>query len=179
MRQTLLFLKICLMAALVPGLCSCGASQQAAQSYEDEEVVSVGYGAAKKLDVTYAVSSVKVSDEEMVYSNMYDYLRGRVPGVVVGAGNTIQIRGVNSINSSTEPLVIFDGMEADLNAINPNDVHSVDVLKDSSSSIYGVRGANGVIIVTSKAAYQMQVAADEAKRKAKEEKKAARKAKRK
>ena len=179
MKPSVFVWQFCLAVLLVPGLCACGASREAAQSFEDDEVVSVGYGSARKQDLSYAVSSVKMDENELTYSNMYEYLRGKVPGVVVGAGNTIQIRGINSINASTEPLVIFDGVECDLSNINPNDVYSVDVLKDASSSIYGVRGANGVIIVTSKAAYQMQAAAEEAKRKAREEKKAARAAKRK
>ncbi len=85
------------------------------------------------------------------YSNMYDYLRGRVPGVQVTSDNKILIRGVNSINLSTDPLIILDGSEInDLSVINPNDVDSVTVLKDGSASIYGVRGANGVIIITTR-----------------------------
>jgi len=63
----------------------------------------------------------------------------------------IIIRGIGSINSSNDPLILVDGSEiTDLSTINPNDVKSVDVLKDASSSIYGVRGANGVILITTK-----------------------------
>ncbi len=121
----------------------------------DESQVDIGYGSTKKGNLTMAVSQVKVDDKEVGgYSNMYDYLRGRVPGVnVIGTGRSaqIQIRGINSINCPTEPLILVDGVEiSDLNMINPNDVKSVSVLKDASSSIYGSRGANGVILITMK-----------------------------
>ena len=90
-------------------------------------------------------------NDAAVYTDMYEYLRGRVPGVAVGTDNSITIRGVNSINLSTEPLILLDGVAiTDLSTINPMDVQSVDVLKDASSSIYGARGANGVILITTK-----------------------------
>ena len=135
-------------------LTSCGVAGNASADKQDNQV-NVGYGTTDKDDLTYSVSSVKVSDKEVVtYSNMYDYLRGRVPGVVVGPDNSITIRGINSINSSTEPLILVDGVEiSDLSTINPIDVYSVDVLKDASSSIYGVRGSNGVILITTKGAH--------------------------
>ncbi|MBQ6762708.1 MAG: TonB-dependent receptor plug domain-containing protein [Bacteroidales bacterium] len=106
----------------------------------------------KRKDITSSVSSLQVDQKEVTtYSNMYDYLRGRVPGVQVTSDNKILIRGVNSINLSTDPLIILDGSEInDLSVINPNDVDSVTVLKDGSASIYGVRGANGVIIITTR-----------------------------
>ena len=85
------------------------------------------------------------------YSDMYEYLQGRVPGLQVTPDKRIIIRGIGSINSSTEPLILVDGAEvSDLSTINPHDVKTVDVLKDGSSSIYGVRGANGVILITTK-----------------------------
>ena len=132
---------------------ACGAAGNAAADQQDNQV-NVGYGTADKDDVNYSVSSVKVSDKEIAtYNNMYDYLRGRVPGVVIGPDNSIRIRGINSINSSNEPLILVDGVEVtDLTNINPMDVYSVDVLKDASSSIYGVRGGNGVILITTKGA---------------------------
>ena len=135
-------------------LTACGTAGQAAADPARDNQVNVGYGTADKDKVNYAVSSLKVSDKETItYSNMYEYLRGRVPGVVIGPGNSITIRGINSINSSTEPLILVDGVEInDLSTVNPNDVYSVDVLKDASSSIYGVRGGNGVILITTKGA---------------------------
>ena len=142
----------------------------------------MGYGTVSKDNVNYSVSSLKPEEEEMsVYNNMYDYLRGRVPGVEVSPNKQIHIRGINSINAGTDPLVIVDGAESDLDSVSPRDVYSVDVLKDASASIYGVRGANGVIIITTKSARTMveqkEKAKREAKEKAKAEKKAAREAK--
>jgi TonB-dependent SusC/RagA subfamily outer membrane receptor len=120
------------------------------ETKEKDTKVNIGYGEADTRDLSYSVSSVKPQDNE-VYTNMYDYLRGKVAGVVVKADNTIVIRGVTTMNSSTEPLILVDGVEiTDLNLINPNDVYSVDILKDASASIYGLKGANGVILITTK-----------------------------
>lgn len=155
---------------------SCGTSSQTVSG--SDEVVNIGYGVADKKDLSYAVSTVKPGENEF-YTNMYEYLRGKVAGVQIGPNNSITIRGVNSINSSTEPLIIVDGAEvSSLDAINPNDVYSVDVLKDSSSSIYGVRGANGVILITTKSGQAVKEQEAAAKKKAREEAKAARKARR-
>lgn len=119
---------------------------------EDSEV-NIGYGMVKRGDLTTSVSSLDTEKELSVksYADMYEYLQGRVPGLQVTADKRILIRGINSINLSTDPLILVDGVEiTDLSTINPNDVKSVDVLKDASSSIYGVRGANGVILITTK-----------------------------
>ena len=100
-----------------------------------------------------------------------------MPGVQIGPGNTITIRGINSINSSTEPLILLDGVEiSSLDDVNPYDVYSVDVLKDASSSIYGLRGANGVILITTKGAQQAKQDAAKAKKDAKAARKSSRKA---
>jgi TonB-dependent SusC/RagA subfamily outer membrane receptor len=141
-RLIYIFLPVLLLAG-------CGVSRSV--PYEEEEV-DIGYGSMKRKDITSSVSSLQVDQKEVTtYSNMYDYLRGRVPGVQVTSDNKILIRGVNSINLSTDPLIILDGSEInDLSVINPNDVDSVTVLKDGSASIYGVRGANGVIIITTR-----------------------------
>lgn len=141
-RLIYIFLPVLLLAG-------CGTSRVA--PYGEEEV-DVGYGSMKRKDITSSVSSLQVDQKEVTtYSNMYDYLRGRVPGVQVSSDNRILIRGVSSINLSTDPLIILDGAEiSDLSVINPNDVESVTVLKDGSASIYGVRGANGVIIITTR-----------------------------
>jgi TonB-dependent SusC/RagA subfamily outer membrane receptor len=142
---------IILSAVLAAG---CGVSSQAPResaSSEDAEV-NVGYGTVKKRDVSHPVSSVQVKDNDLrTYRDMYEYLEGRVAGVVVTTGKRIVIRGINTINGSSDPLIIVDGAECqDLSTINPNDVKSVDVLKDSAAAIYGVRGANGVIVITTK-----------------------------
>lgn len=155
---------------------SCGTTAKVYDENSSDDTVNVGYGQAKKGDLTYSVSSVKMSDTEMMtYTNMYDYLRGRVPGVAISPDNRITIRGKNSILSSTEPLIIVDGAEvSSLDAVSPYDVYSVDVLKDASSSIYGVRGANGVIIVTTKGAQHIKQAEIDAKKAAKAAKRAER-----
>lgn len=139
-----LLLPICLLLA------GCGTSGYVPR--EGEAEVDVGYGTLKKSELTTAVSTVKVDEKEVrTYTNMYDYLRGKVAGLTVTPDNRILIRGVNSINSSTDPLILVDGMEvSSLSSVNPNDVQSVNVLKDASTSIYGVRGSNGVILITTK-----------------------------
>ena len=170
-----------LLLTLVFIAASCGGAKGTADS--GSERVDVGYGTTDKDQLTYAVSSMKMEENEStVYTNMYDYLRGRVPGVYVGPENTMSsviVRGVSTVNGSTVPLVMVDGMEVnDLDAVQPYDVYSVSVLKDASSSIYGVRGANGVILITTKGAHMQQEAEEAAKKKEKEAKRAARAAER-
>jgi TonB-linked SusC/RagA family outer membrane protein len=124
------------------------------------EIVVVGYGEIKKTDVTGAVASIQTKDITRANPVMASKaIQGQVAGATVtkssnkpGAGYNITIRGENTINNSTEPLVVIDGlMGGNLNNLNPNDIQSMDVLKDASSTaIYGSRGANGVIIVTTK-----------------------------
>jgi len=125
-----------------------------------EEVVVVGYGSQKKSDVTGSVR--KVSGEELLerpVSNVSQALQGRVAGVEVfntspapGNNARIRIRGINSLNTNKDPLVVVDGIiGVDLAVINPTDIESIEVLKDASATaIYGARGANGVIMVTTK-----------------------------
>ena len=125
-----------------------------------EEVVVVGYGVQKKVNLTGSVSTVNFANqaESRPVTNVSSALAGLSSGVSVlqGSGRpgeddaTIRIRGVGTLNNS-DPLVIIDGMEGDLNILNPNDIESVSVLKDAASaSIYGSRAANGVILVTTK-----------------------------
>lgn len=111
----------------------------------------LGYGITVSHDSrTEAVSSVEM-DDYAHYKNIYDYLQGRVAGLQV-IGGKIYIRGFNSILSSMEPLYIVDGVAVDdISWIAPQDVKRIDVLKDSAAcSLYGTRGANGVIIITMK-----------------------------
>ena len=162
---------------------SCGSGKNLSESTSGDEQVNVGYGTTDKDQLTYAVSSVKADPVETgVYNNMYDYLRGKVPGLYVGPENSMSsvvVRGISTLNSSTVPLVIVDGVEVnDLDAVSPYNVYSVSVLKDASTSIYGVRGANGVILITTKGGQMQKEAEEAAKKKAKEEKRAARAAKR-
>ena len=140
-----------------------------------QEVVAVGYGTMKRSDLTGAVSSV--GSKEIATSGattLEQALSGRTAGVVVnaadnapGAGMTIQIRGANSISASSAPLYVIDGFPVEgaynsggngtltasspLSNIDPNDIESIDILKDASATaVYGARGANGVVIITTK-----------------------------
>ena len=125
-----------------------------------DEVVVVGYGAVRKADLagSVAVMDSKTFRDQPI-TQATDALQGRVAGVNVtsdglpGGSVKIRIRGTNSINKSNEPLYVVDGMvrESGLDGINPEDIRSMQILKDASSTaIYGSRGANGVIIVTTK-----------------------------
>ena len=133
--------------------------QEDAQSLD--ELVVVGYGTMRKRDVTGSISQTKGSDIVKTQSfSALDGLRGKAAGVNIfsnssqpGAySNTVIIRGVSTINSSTDPLYVVDGVVMEnFNMVNPNDIESIEVLKDASAAaIYGARGANGVIIVTTK-----------------------------
>ena len=127
-----------------------------------EETVVVAYGVKKKGTITGSVSSVKSEKIESTPTAAFDQaLQGQVPGLTVVSSTgepsvaaTMTIRGTNSINSGTAPLYILDGAaisSSDFNAINPSDIESISVLKDASStSIYGARAANGVIVITTK-----------------------------
>ena len=124
------------------------------EGYFDEEI-NVGYGTVKRRHLTTSVSKVSPEENQMgSYSNMGEYLMGRVPGLSVtkqGGGYKYTIRGINSINLSTDPLFIVDGVETmSIDYLNPRDIQSVEVIKDGSASIYGSRGANGVILITTK-----------------------------
>ena len=128
-----------------------------------DEVVVVGYGTQKKVNVTGAVSMVdsKVLESRPV-QNVAQALQGQIPGLNMSVGNSggaldasmsINIRGAGTIGSgsSGNPLILIDGVEGDMNTVNPNDFANVSVLKDaSSSSIYGARAAFGVILITTK-----------------------------
>lgn len=127
------------------------------------EVVVVGYGTQKKVNVTGAVSMVGGEAlENRPVANVTQALQGTVPGLNFSANNSggelnnsmgIRIRGIGSISegSSDSPLVLIDGIEGNLNSINPNDIENISVLKDAASaSIYGTRAAFGVILVTTK-----------------------------
>jgi TonB-linked SusC/RagA family outer membrane protein len=143
-----------------------------------EEVVVIGYGTVKKSDLTGSVASIKSNDLVKPKSTSFlEAMQGRMAGVQVkqssgepGAAVNIKIRGVNSVNASSNPLYVIDGVQIDVNegevasssvgnsssmnplaTLNPNDIKSIEVLKDASATaIYGSRGANGVVIVTTK-----------------------------
>jgi iron complex outermembrane receptor protein len=133
------------------------------------EVVVVGYGTQKRSDVTGAISSVNSeSFNRGVVTNPGELLQGKLAGVSIaansgepGAAQDIIIRGIGSLRSGTQPLYVVDGFLLDnsstgvptnpLNFINPNDIESIDVLKDASATaVYGSRAANGVVVITTK-----------------------------
>lgn len=142
-----------------------------------DEVVLIGYGSSTKKDLTGSISSIKSDDLGSVKVTTPDeFVQGRVPGLVMtqtsgqpGAASSVRIRGSSSILASNEPLYVIDGFPVDNNSnnlssgfadgpsmnalsiISPSDIESIDVLKDASATaIYGSRGANGVIIITTK-----------------------------
>ncbi len=124
-----------------------------------DELVVVGYGTMKKSDLTGAVGSIGGKDiKDVPVNNVGQALQGKIAGVNIVGGEkpgdnvTIKVRGLGSINNS-DPLVVIDGVPTDLglNAINPQDIERLDVLKDASATaIYGSRGANGVVMITTR-----------------------------
>lgn len=129
------------------------------QAIVGQELVVVGYGAVERRDITGSVASVSSRDiQEVPVTDAGQALQGRAPGVVAlsednrpGQGVTIRVRGRRSLTASNEPLYVVDGipLEGGINDINPRDIQSMEVLKDASATaIYGSRGANGVILVT-------------------------------
>ena len=134
-----------------------------------EEVVVVGYGTQRKVETTGSIASVKADElTQLPVTNVAQGLQARVSGVQIsqnsgapGGNISVRIRGTNSINGSSEPLYVIDGIQisngggindvSPLSTINPNDIESVEVLKDASASaIYGARAANGVVLITTK-----------------------------
>jgi TonB-dependent starch-binding outer membrane protein SusC len=134
-----------------------------------DEVVVVGYGTQRKIETTGSIASVKASDlVQTPVANIAQGLQARVAGLQInqnsgapGGNISVRVRGTNSINGSSEPLYVIDGIQisngggitdvSPLSTINPNDIESVEVLKDASASaIYGARAANGVILITTK-----------------------------
>lgn len=125
-----------------------------------DDVIVIGYGTVRKKDLTGAVSSVKTADIlKTPVVNAMEAIQGKIPGADItrssGAstsGVSITIRGNRSIGASNSPLYIIDGMQTgDISDLNPNDIESIDFLKDASSTaIYGYLGANGIVIITTK-----------------------------
>lgn len=125
-----------------------------------DEVVVIGYGTQKKINVTGAVNTIKGDEIQQSSSvNVANALAGRSPGVISTSysgdpGNdnpAILIRGINSFGGGTAPLIVVDGVpDRDFSRLNPIDIESITILKDASAAIYGVRSANGVILVTTK-----------------------------
>ncbi|MDT8401403.1 MAG: TonB-dependent receptor plug domain-containing protein [Bacteroidales bacterium] len=120
---------------------------------EEEEYVDIGYGKVKRDQLTTSVGSVsKEKINQPHYTDIYSMIQGEVPGVTV-TGERIIIRGIHTINANTDPLFVVDGvMASSISHINPMDVESIDILKGPAASIYGVNGANGVILINTRKA---------------------------
>ncbi|MEF3424736.1 SusC/RagA family TonB-linked outer membrane protein [Bacteroides cellulosilyticus] len=132
-----------------------------------DEVVVIGYGTQKKGDVTSAISSVKAEDFLVGnFNNAGELLKGKVAGLTItkpsgdpGAGTEISLRGIVSISGNASPLVLIDGIPGDMGTVPPENIASIDVLKDASAAaIYGTRGAGGVILITTKTGQREQKA---------------------
>ena len=141
---------------ILVAICACGPANQTQVTSQMDEEVNVGYGAMSRQRIGFAIDKVQVDERAISsYTNIAEYLRGRVAGLEVNPNGTIQIRGKNSINSPTEALVLVDNSPCtDINTINPMDIQSIEVLKDGSASIYGVQGTNGVVLITTKGNFE-------------------------
>ena len=125
-----------------------------------DEVVVIGYGSISRKDVTSSITTVKAKDLNVgAYTEPGQLLQGKVPGLVIvqnsdpnGGVNSINLRGASTLNGSTSPLYVVDGIPGvNLNLLSPTDIESIDVLRDASATaIYGSKAANGVILVTTK-----------------------------
>jgi len=117
--------------------------------------LATGYGYINTQDLNYAVSNLEQENNEFCnYTNIYDLLVGRFPGVMVqrtAIGGSVIIRGGTSVNMSNEALYVVDGgVTTSIDYIHPCDIRSINVLKDASTSIYGSRGSNGVVVIETK-----------------------------
>ena len=152
------------LAAAAAGCASSGASaprpEPSAPPAGEASLVDVGYGTSSRRDLTSAVGSVTSCDVAgQRVTRIEDLLQGRVAGVVVSRDRrgalAVRIRGAQSLNGNDEPLFVVDGMPllsgGPLSGIDPQDIERIDVLKDAgATAIYGSRGANGVIVITTK-----------------------------
>ncbi|MEX0748208.1 MAG: TonB-dependent receptor plug domain-containing protein [Rhodothermales bacterium] len=146
-----------LVAVLI--LAGCGSSKGTQKDQPAGDQVSIGYGTQDRDKTTTAVTKIDAEDEKRPVSRVEEMLEG-TSGVRVlrtpDGGFKVQIRGVNSIRGSTEPLYVIDGIPIQLdegqgiNWLNPRDIDKIEVLKDGAAAIYGSRGSNGVVIITTK-----------------------------
>ena len=135
------------------------------------------------VSVILFIAANQLAAAQTKYSDIFEYIRGKVPGVQVGQSGpgempSIIIRGIGTNSEHTQPLFIVDGVQTDnISTIDPENVYQIDVIKDGTSAIYGMQGANGVIVVTTKGAVMAAEAEAEAKKAARLAKKEARKSK--
>ena len=169
------FLPILTIALLIAG---CGGARNVATGDSGRMDHNDGYMTSE----THGAQHLEMKDTDaMTYRTFEDYVQARVGGVDIDGNGNLVVRGMGTFNGSSKPLILMDGIEIqNTDDINPNDIYSVDVLKDASSTAtYGFRGANGVIIITSKAAQHAKEVEKENRKREKEAAKAARKAKKK
>ncbi|OJY88319.1 MAG: SusC/RagA family TonB-linked outer membrane protein [Sphingobacteriales bacterium 40-81] len=133
-----------------------------------DEVVVIGYGSKRKRDITAAVSNINLDDQgELPSRNVTQMIQGQAPGVVAtqrngtpGAEFEVRIRGIGSIGAGSNPLYVIDGFAVGTSVgqnLNPNDIQSISILKDAAATaIYGARGSNGVVLITTKSAKEGQ-----------------------
>ena len=116
---------------------------------DQNETVNIGYGTVQKHDISTQIGVIDGQDPKFAaYNNIYEMIHGQIPGVEV-IGKSIKIMGSSSLNVSTEPLFVVDGIIVySIDDIVPQDVKSIEVLKGASASVYGTRGSNGVILIT-------------------------------
>lgn len=164
MKTSIKLFTTCFLAAALTS--SCGVSTGVTNG-QDSEGYETGYGTISKDSNTHSISRVKTGDEITGYHSMRDYLDGRVAGLEVLPDGRLNIRGAKTRSGDIiEPLVIVDGVEvSNIDTINPSDVYSVDVLKDASASIYGLKGSGGVIVITTKGAHFVKQGAKDKKTK--------------
>src|SRR5690606_157068 len=129
-----------------------------------DEVVVVGYGSKRKRDITAAVSTIGIDEVgELPSRNVTQMIQGQAPGVVATQRNgtpggefEVRIRGIGSLGAGSSPLYVIDGFAVGTSVgqnLNPNDIQSISILKDASATaIYGARGSNGVVLITTKSA---------------------------
>ena len=141
MKKTVILMLASLLLAA-----ACGTTKKASfDSSLERDALSQAVESASR-------STLRMNERDAkTYTTMQDYLRGKVPGVRVNSDGSINIRGVNSVNAQAQPLILLDGAEIrDINSVNPNEVKSVDVIKDGAAAIYGFRGVAGVISIKTK-----------------------------
>ena len=180
------FIVLLMPAALL--IAACGSAKKVTEvdgennsAFQDEKI-QIGYGSTTRQDLGFAVNKVDV-DETTIrsYDSIAEYIRSRVPGVEINPNGSVQIRGQKMLTGPAEALIVVDGVICEnINMVNPNQIHSVQVLKDGgSTAIYGNRGGNGVVLITTKMAYeeqQQRKAAEKAEREARKAEKQAKKA---
>lgn len=160
-RQSISRFSTAVASSMVVVLAACSQHAAPANGPEGPDQVSVGYGTQDASTITGAVTSLSPDKIRHPYSRIEELLEARVPGLMVvrqGSRLSLRMRGMGTLSGNAEPLIVIDGMPTSqfggssvLAAINPRDVQRIDVLRDgASTAIYGVRGSNGVILITTK-----------------------------